>query len=147
MKQRRHEIDIHKDMLKAQIKSSEEERQTVRYSNPAALPSHSSILRRRFGSSRNVEREASVCDLSNHRHNLLLLLDCCHFIFSPVLIASVGKRKLTITTVIVNVVMMTSKRRFFIICSGTLPHDHLVITASLLCPSETPVLFLLRKSR
>lgn len=30
MKQRRHEIDIHKDMLKAQIKSSEEERQTVR---------------------------------------------------------------------------------------------------------------------
>ncbi|KAL9963526.1 hypothetical protein ACROYT_G027041 [Oculina patagonica] len=29
MKQRRHEIDIHKDMLKAQIKSSEEERQTV----------------------------------------------------------------------------------------------------------------------
>ncbi|KAJ7376952.1 Coiled-coil domain-containing protein 39, partial [Desmophyllum pertusum] len=31
MQQRRHEIDIHKDMLKAQIKSSEEERQTVRY--------------------------------------------------------------------------------------------------------------------
>lgn len=29
MKQRRHEIDIHKDMLQAQIKSSEEERQTV----------------------------------------------------------------------------------------------------------------------
>lgn len=31
MKQRRHEINIHKDMLQAQIKSSEEERQTVRY--------------------------------------------------------------------------------------------------------------------
>ena len=31
MQQRRHEIDIHKDMLKAQIKSAEEERQTVRY--------------------------------------------------------------------------------------------------------------------
>lgn len=29
MKQRRHEINIHKDMLQAQIKSSEEERQTV----------------------------------------------------------------------------------------------------------------------
>ena len=31
MQKRRHEIDIHKDMLRAQIKSSEEERQTVRY--------------------------------------------------------------------------------------------------------------------
>ena len=38
MQQRRHEIDIHKDMLKAQIKSSEEERQTVRYKH-----SHSTI--------------------------------------------------------------------------------------------------------
>ena len=33
MQKRRHEIDIHKDMLRAQIKSSEEERQTVRYSS------------------------------------------------------------------------------------------------------------------
>ena len=32
MNQRRHEINIHKDMLKAQIKSAEVERQTVRYS-------------------------------------------------------------------------------------------------------------------
>lgn len=35
MQQRRHEIDIHKDMLKAQIKSAEEERQTVRYKGKA----------------------------------------------------------------------------------------------------------------
>lgn len=30
MKERRHEINIHKDMLRAQIKAAEEERQTVR---------------------------------------------------------------------------------------------------------------------
>ena len=29
MKERRHEINIHKDLLRAQIKSAEEERQTV----------------------------------------------------------------------------------------------------------------------
>jgi hypothetical protein len=30
MKERRHEIGIHKDILRAQIKAAEEERQTVR---------------------------------------------------------------------------------------------------------------------